>query len=186
MDLTTAIAAAAARTRTVVQNAADASPDAPTPCSDFDVSALAAHMSGFAPMSIAAGNKSEFAPAEFDPAAWRQNYLQALTDVAAAWSSPGALDGVVRFAGNEMPAAQAASITVLELLVHGWDLARATGQDYSADGELAELLYGIVEAGRPAGTESGFFGPEVSVDAEASTFDKALALSGRDPAWSGG
>jgi uncharacterized protein (TIGR03086 family) len=185
VDLTTAIGIAAEKTRTVVANA-DALLEAPTPCSEFTVSELAAHMSGFAPMSIAAGNRSEFAPAEWDPEGWPHSYLQALTEIAAAWSSPDALEGAVQFAGDEMPAAQAASITVLELLVHGWDFARATGQSYSAEGELAGLLYGIVAAGRPAGTERGFFGPAVTTPDDAPTFDRALALSGRDPAWSAG
>lgn len=183
MDLPTAIATAARTTRRIVENTATADPEGRTPCSEFSLADLEAHMSGFAPMSIAAVSRAAFVPGEPHADGWRERYLADLDAIGAAWAAPDALEGTVQFGGGDMPAAQAASITVLELLVHGWDLARATGQTYSVDGELADLLYGIVAAGRPAGTESGFFGPEVTPEEDATTFERALALSGRDPGW---
>lgn len=184
MDLPAAIATAAAKTGAIAANVGPEHMAAPTPCADFDVVALAAHMS-LAPLSIAAARRTEYVPEDFDPGSWPHRFLADLADLPAAWAQPGALEGTVVFGRGEMPALQAASITLMELLLHGWDLARATGQAYAVDEELGEMVYRIVEAGRPAGTERGFFGPPIDTPDGSSRFEQALALSGRDPAWTG-
>ncbi len=182
MDLPAAIATAAAKTGAVVAGVETDQMSSPTPCTDFDVAALAAHMA-LPDMSIAAATKSEFTPQPFDAGTWQTRTTDGLAALPAAWATPGALEGITHFGPGEMPAAQAASITLMELVVHGWDLARATGQPYEVDDALGQLVYGIVEAGRPAGTEQGFFGPPHAVPDDAGPFDRALGLSGRDPAW---
>lgn len=183
MDLPAAIAAAAAKTSTVAANVGADQMTEPTPCADFDVAALAAHMSPVR-MSIAAATKTGYVPEEFDPASWPQRFIDGLAALPAAWASPGALEGTVHFGPGEMPAMQAASITLIELLLHGWDLARATGQPYPVDEALGETVFRLVEALRPVADEAGFFGPAVAVGEDAPAFDRALALSGRDPSWS--
>jgi uncharacterized protein (TIGR03086 family) len=182
MDLPKAIATAAAKTSAVVARVETDQMSSPTPCTEFDVAALAAHMA-LPEMSIAAATKSEFSPQPFDAGAWQVRLRDGLAALPAAWATPGALEGMTNFGSGEMPAAQAASITLMELLIHGWDLAKATGQRFSVDDALGQMVYGIVEAGRPAGTEAGFFGQAVAVPDTASPFDRALGLSGRDPAW---
>ena len=77
-----------------------------------------------------------------------------------------------------------------DLVHHGWDLAKATGQDAAMDpDDVAELLP-VVEALPPEmyepgayGPDSEVLGPKVSVPHDASPQDRLLGLLGRDPQW---
>lgn len=76
-------------------------------------------------------------------------------------------------------------IAVQELVLHAWDLATATDLDYSPDPDtldpLHEFLTEVADAAPRDG--SGPFGPAVQVDENATTFDRVLGMSGRDPGW---
>lgn len=73
-----------------------------------------------------------------------------------------------------------------ELVLHGWDLARGTGQPFACDPASTHACFAFTsqsaEPGQEAGRE-GVFGPVVDVPADAPMFDRALGFSGRDPAW---
>ncbi|HWJ53977.1 MAG TPA: TIGR03086 family protein, partial [Propionibacteriaceae bacterium] len=65
-----------------------------------------------------------------------------------------------------------------------WDVARATGQSLQVSDELgAELLRSLMPT-LEQGREFDVYGPEVTVAPDASSFTRALGLSGRDPDWS--
>jgi uncharacterized protein (TIGR03086 family) len=69
-----------------------------------------------------------------------------------------------------------------DLVIHGWDLARATGQDDAiADQDLAEMQEAIKAFPEEAMRSPGAFGPEVEVAADATDQDKLLAFLGRRP-----
>jgi hypothetical protein len=82
---------------------------------------------------------------------------------------------------------------IMEMALHGWDVAKATGQEYHADDAMAEALLDTVQAQAelfrkyqgfadaieaPAGATA-----TATATATASAFDRALRLSGRDPNW---
>jgi uncharacterized protein (TIGR03086 family) len=67
-----------------------------------------------------------------------------------------------------------------EIVVHGWELAVATGQDYPSD-EAAVRACAEFLAGVPRAEE--LFGPVVEVPAGAPALDRLVGLTGRDPAW---
>ncbi|MFB4315889.1 TIGR03086 family metal-binding protein [Actinomadura sp. 21ATH] len=71
----------------------------------------------------------------------------------------------------------------LELLVHTWDLGRATGQPVVLDPDLVGPA--LETAGRFAaqGRAAGMLGPERAVPDGADDQARLLALFGRDPAW---
>jgi uncharacterized protein (TIGR03086 family) len=74
-----------------------------------------------------------------------------------------------------------------ELVVHGWDIARATGQPYDCDPASLEAVHGFVLQFSEPGLEAereGLFGPVVDVPADAPLLDRVIGLTGRDPAWS--
>ena len=70
---------------------------------------------------------------------------------------------------------------LMDLLVHGWDLARATGQDESLDpDEVHAFLVGI-EPWDAALRSSGHFGPRVAVPDDADEQTRLIAFTGRRP-----
>jgi uncharacterized protein (TIGR03086 family) len=70
-----------------------------------------------------------------------------------------------------------------ELVIHGWDLAMATGQAFPCPPDAAEATRRVLADMAPMGRSYGIFAAEVPVPESASALDRALALSGREPAW---
>jgi uncharacterized protein (TIGR03086 family) len=102
----------------------------------------------------------------------------------AAWSAPGAEEGTT--GGMNMPARLVGSMALLDLTVHVWDLARATGQEYpGADEAVAAELSGAVDELAPTARKMGVFGEPVPVAEGASVFERLLGRTGRDPYWNG-
>ncbi len=161
----------------------------PTPCKDFDVKALANHMAGLAMGAERAGKKLErMAPPDPMPDLVGENpgaaYAPLADAAVAAWSSPEAFEGETQFGPGPMPAQMAGAITLMEIAVHGWDLAAATGQSYSMDSDVATAVQQTIgQLASPESRESGVFGPEIQAGEGASQQDQLLSLSGRDPNW---
>ena len=65
------------------------------------------------------------------------------------------------------------------MLVHGWDLAAATGQDYALDPELMRACQQVIEPQLDAFRSAGALGPPVAVQADASAQTRFLAMLGR-------
>ena len=74
-------------------------------------------------------------------------------------------------------------VALTEVVVHGWDVARSTRQNYDVDDEVAEALLAHLVGFTAAGPVEGLFGPSVEISDDAPAFDRAIALSGRDPSW---
>jgi uncharacterized protein (TIGR03086 family) len=114
---------------------------------------------------------------------WRTILPPRLDALVAAWREPGAGEGMTTAGGLELPASDVALVTLDELLVHAWDLARATGQPYEPEpADVVAIMPFLEQFGSEQGVP-GLFGPAVPVPADAPLFDRALGLSGRDPAW---
>jgi uncharacterized protein (TIGR03086 family) len=160
----------------------------PTPCEDWSVAALLVHIIGFTSAFTQAARKSvgtagtDAPPPEPDPATlpphWRSRLPVLLEDLATAWREPTAWTGTARVGGGTMPAAAIGAFGMNELVMHSWDLARASGQDYAADPRILEALIELLSQA-PAGS----FGQPIVIAEEESLLDQAVALAGRDPAW---
>ncbi|WP_107074580.1 hypothetical protein [Micromonospora sp. MH33] len=70
-----------------------------------------------------------------------------------------------------------------ELVVHGWDLASATGQPYAVDHQTAEAVHRLVSQQASSAGTPGLFGPSMTLPADAPLLDRVLGLTGRDPGW---
>jgi uncharacterized protein (TIGR03086 family) len=93
---------------------------------------------------------------------------------------------MTRAGGQDLPGELAGVIALNEVIVHSWDIARASGQPYSCDPDLVEAARGFVQptvTGNPDGVP-GLFGPAVEVPDGASPLDQLIGLTGRRPAWS--
>lgn len=179
------------RMSALVAGTADDQLDAPTP-SGLTVSQLLGHLHDLAVAFRDAAAKGESLPSSSapDPAAsslpddWRAVIPGRLDELAQAWRNPAAWEGMTRAGGLDMPGDVAATVALDELVVHGWDLAVATGQDYVPDQAALDAAEEFC-ASIPDEPEArqGLFGPRVPVAEGASQLDRVIGLSGRDPGW---
>ncbi|WP_199510979.1 TIGR03086 family metal-binding protein [Nucisporomicrobium flavum] len=148
--------------------------DLPTPCTDLTVRGLLEHLAEWAPILTAAAGSSAAPP----PAA---SLADALTALADAWSDPSAWEGLTTMGGGDpLPATFVGGMALGELVVHGWDLARATGQSPTWDDDVLAFLHREVDRTAELGRQVKAYGPEVPVPETAPLLDRALGLSGRD------
>ncbi|KOU35997.1 hypothetical protein ADK53_13820 [Streptomyces sp. WM6373] len=184
-----------AQTRAVARLAAgvpDARLDDPTPCPEYTVGVLLVHLTGLAVAFRDAARKdlgptTDTAPdpaATPLPAGWREELPRVLGELAEAWRDPAAWTGMTRAGSVDLPGDIAGAVAVDELVIHGWDLARATGQEYAPDQAALRAAYDFLLAAAEDETRGGgIFGPVVPVPDDAPLLDRAVGLSGRDPAW---
>lgn len=164
-----------------------------TPCPAYTVSDLLNHIVGLtgafrdAALKTGASQPPDEAMTQpLDPQ-WREVLPNLLDGLVAAWKVPEAWEGMTEAGGIALPGEVAAQVAVDELVIHGWDLARATGQTYECDADTTRIVFAFTEASaRPddADARDAIFGPVVEVPADAPLFDRALGYAGRDPAWS--
>jgi uncharacterized protein (TIGR03086 family) len=168
---------------------------APTP-SDCTVGELLDHVQSFARAFAAAAAKSDDPTTAGPPPTpnaarladeWRDNIPRLLATLAEAWDEPSAWSGMTKVGGMEMPGEAAGVIALDEVVLHGWDLAVATGQPYEVPHLQLEALLSFLEHMAEPGMEparEGLFGPVVPVDDDAPLLERILGLAGRDPRWS--
>ena len=163
---------------------------APTPCPDSSVGDLVDHVGSLTRAFTAAARKEQTnasgpppppQAANLEPG-WKDRIARDLDALAEAWRAPGAEDGLTRVGGLDLPASIAAVIALDELVVHGWDIAVATGQPYDAPAEEVETAMATV-ASFDAPRDGRLFGPVVPVDESARPLERLLGLTGRDPGW---
>ena len=116
---------------------------------------------------------------------WRTRIPDRLTSLGRAWTAASAWEGMTETGGSDVPAEMAGVIALDEIIVHGWDIAVASGQGHSCEPELVQAAFGFVQATvaqNPDGSP-GLFGPPVPVAEDAPLFDRLIGLTGRDPNW---
>lgn len=171
-------------------NVTDEQLNGPTPCERLSLRDLVAHVGGLAPAFTAAARKDfgeltdtppvEGAPLDDD---WRTAYPTRLAKLAEAWREPEAWQGMSRAGGVDFPGDVGGMIALTEVVIHGWDIAAATGQDYDVDPATLDAVLPWVAASAAEGPTEGLFGPAVPIAEDAPVLDRIIALSGRDPGW---
>ncbi len=167
----------------------------PTPCPAYTVGDLIDHVGGLALAFTAAARKDTGGLTEQSPSGqasrlepgWRARIPSDLRTLARAWQEADAWTGMTRIAGMDAPAEMVGLTAADELVVHGWDVARATGQPYDCVPELLvaarAFLSQVASPDAPAGPDVAF-GPSRPAPAGAPMLDQVVALAGRDPGWS--
>ena len=158
----------------------------PSPCEEWNVQELLNHMLGGMRMFAAAARGETVDESVYrsdllgdDPAA---AYEREAASLKEAWSDPGLLERTCELPFGTVPGVMAANLGFVEILVHGWDIARATGQQPEMDPELSEAALALMSQ-MPADQmrQPGVFGPEVACAEGASIHDRLVAFLGRQP-----
>src|SRR3954469_15184072 len=107
----------------------------PTPCTELSVAAVLHHLDTLSVAFRGAAGKQPQGPGpqpDADRLApdWRTRIPAQLDALAAAWREPSAWEGSTDIAGMRMTGGEVGVVAVNEVLLHGWDLAAATGQPY--------------------------------------------------------
>ena len=197
-DNTVDLTPAAQRLADLVARVGDDELGGPTPCPAYTLGDLIEHVGVLALAFRAAAEKDTASPyvnqtpsgdAARLPADWRERIPADLAALAQAWAKPDAWTGMTRIAEQDAPAEMVGVTVADELVVHGWDVARATGQPYQPEPELVDaartFLGMFASPDAPAGPEVPF-GPSRVLPGGAPALDQVLALAGRDPAWMAG
>jgi uncharacterized protein (TIGR03086 family) len=180
MDMINLYADAVQRNQKRVENLRTDQFDDPTPCTEWTVRALLDHIiGGYRMFATALG--ATVPEAADDPAAAHR----AAADAAVrAFGAPDARQRSLVLPVGEVSGEAALGLALTDAVVHGWDLAKATGQDTTIDESLATMLLAGLEQSitadmrQPGGP---VFAPPVPVDAGRPAGDRLVAFLGRRP-----
>ncbi|MDQ1640993.1 MAG: hypothetical protein QOJ90_344 [Actinomycetota bacterium] len=158
--------------------------NASTACPEYDVRTLVNHIVGWAQVfaASAAGRTSDSDPTSYESKRPAAEFQTAADELVRGWRE-GGVDRQVRLSGPELPGQMVLSMTLMEYVTHGCDLALATGQPVPfSDDELEAALdhakKTLPEEYRGPGKA---FGPEIEVPEDSSALDRLLGFMGRRP-----
>lgn len=161
----------------VLRGIGDDALSTPTPCTEFTVGQLEAHLLGSL-TSLTGLAGSTLVPTSAGDLESR--VADAAQQAVETWMQRG-LEGTVQAGAQELPATVAASILSLEFLIHAWDFASATGQKVAVSDEVATYLLGLAEQiVSPELRATAGFEPALAISDESPVLDRLLAFSGRE------
>src|SRR5579871_6217841 len=156
-----------------------------TPCTEWNVRDIANHILGenlwaaelLQGKTIAeVGSRLDGDVAGDDPAAAYRASVRAAT---AACTTPGAMDATCHLSFGDYAGSEYAGQLLLDTLVHGWDIARATGHDTRLDSALVDACLPIAEQLTTQFRSAGVFGENLPVSPDADPQTRLLAMMGR-------
>ena len=167
-------------TRQIIANVRPDQTGASTPCSEWDVKALIDHMIGGTMFFAAtlAGEEPGQPNGDGNPA---DIYRSGAEKVLEGAQKPGAMEKKYETPFGEMSGGEFMFGAFMDNVVHGWDLAKATGQNTDINEAHAQICYGAFAPMMDGFRQAGAFGPEVSVPDNAGIQHKLLGMMGRQP-----
>ncbi|WP_043653180.1 TIGR03086 family metal-binding protein [Nocardia thailandica] len=185
-DLRPELARALDQTGRLIAGTDPAAAGDPTPCDEFDVATLIAHLQAVVRRIgvVIAGEPFDSVPSMRTSVDWAGEWARGRAATDAVLAVDANLDRVVRVPWGEVPARAAIASYIGELVTHGWDLAVATGRRDELDPALADVALPATLTKIPEQRGEGIpFGPVVAVPDDAPAYDRLIAWSGRNPAW---
>ena len=184
MDVVSALEQSYDQTATLVGRLTPAEFEAPSPCAGWDVRATLNHMLG-ATWMFTLVNQGHAADEDAGDVIGDDATL-AVTAAAkenlASWRQPGAFEGDRSYVFGTFPATGAVMLNLGEVVVHNWDVARATGRELAINPAVGQMIYDwAVSIPLDDFRDHGAFGPEVAVTASAPIVDRLVGLLGRQP-----
>jgi len=177
---------ACAAISTIVSASAGTPPNTPSPAHG-DVDGLTRHFVGTTGALVRAGSgaldPSDPWGGKTPVADWAAELCANLDAMPQAWADPESWSGSIDTGGGQMPAQAVGEMALIEVVLHGWDLAKAAGHELEISDGLASEVLRVVTGTAEQGRQFEAYGPEVPIATDAPDLHKALGLSGRDPAW---
>ncbi|MEO5778652.1 TIGR03086 family metal-binding protein [Arthrobacter sp. PAMC25284] len=178
MDELGSAEAALAVAQRVLRGVSESDLASPTPCEDFTVAGLLDHLHGsIASIGVALG----VAVADHPAATPEVRIADAARDTLEAFRARGT-EGSLDMGFAELPATLVAGILNLELLVHAWDLATATGQKLVVSPVLTDYVLGLARVTIGPQARGTAFAAEVLVDESAASLERLIGFTGREVA----
>jgi uncharacterized protein (TIGR03086 family) len=176
-DMMPLMARATERTSQVVRGVREEQFGTPTPCAKFDVKELIHHLEWVAELFESLGRMGP----RVEQGPYAGDFPERAERTLATWSRPEAWEGTSP--GMGLPMTALGHMYLVDLVVHGWELARATGQPYEPEPEAVSRALEFTGQMAEMGRQRGAFGPPVAVPDDAPELDRLLGIAGRDPAW---
>ena len=153
-----------------------------TPCSEFDVRALVNHIVYDLQVFTATVTGGQRGSPDVDLLGddWLAAYGSSADSLVSAWQTRGA-GGTLTSRLGELPATWALGQHASDLVIHAWDLARATGQSADLDPELGAAALAWGQENLKPEFRGQAFGPEVQVPESAPVYDRMAGFFGRAP-----
>ena len=190
MELSDAFQGAIASTAEIIKGVRADQTGARTPCSEWDVRALLNHVIGTVWLSEALFSdrapRYPMAPGGLPPADLaRDNPAAAYDDASAAALMAAATGDALTRAHptplGDMPGAALAGFITMDIFVHGWDLAKATGQATNLDDALTAHVLAFAEQAVTPDTRAPRIGPALPIPAGSPPAHRLVAFLGRQP-----
>ena len=166
----------------------------PTPCDAYTVGDLVQHIGGLTLAFTGAAHKQPVPGAEQGGTGdaskleigWRLLIARDLEVLAESWRNPAAYEGSTMAGPVELPGSEAAVVALNEVVVHGWDLAAATGQRYAVDPTSLAICTEFARSfstPETAAMRGDAFGAVIDVPDDAPALTRLLGMMGRYADW---
>jgi uncharacterized protein (TIGR03086 family) len=144
----------------------------PTPCGEWDVADLVAHVVATPRnfLTMARGGQPDWSATPTLPNDWTAEFRSGADELLDMWRGSA-----------ESASPQAVDWQTAEIAVHTWDLVRATGQSRELDPRVAQRGFDFMTSALTPENRGEVFGPAVTVADDAPIYERLVAFAGRDP-----
>lgn len=153
----------------------------PTPCTEYTVGDLIDHVDLVVQgaTTLALGSELPVVGYSHLKPDWRDIVIQNLKALGKTWDDPAAWEGIGGVPGSDLSNTTWGKITLTELVVHGWDIATATGQTLDLPENTLRTCFDHVAVFVPNAPLPDLWDPPIEVPPDAPLFDRILAITGR-------
>lgn len=157
-----------------------------SPCTEYTVGDLIDHVDQVSLGATALAHRAAGPPgADPDGAhlgpGWRDSVARHVRELGEAWDDPAAWQGTANVPGSDLSNEMWGKITLTELVVHGWDVANATGQPFGLPEHTLQACLDHVAEFVPHAPVPALWGPPVDVAPDATLLNRVVAITGRVP-----